>query len=190
MSEDDRDRWNRKYRGGGHQSAEPSSFLVASADWLPAAGRALDVAGGAGRHAVWLADRGFDVTLVDVADEALALARRRADAAGVRLDTVRRDLEREPLPAGPWDVILCFHYLSRPLFARFGELLAPGGRLLFCQPTVRNLERHPRPGRRFLLDEGEARQLVEAAGLAVLQLEEGWSDGGRHEARVVAGAPT
>jgi hypothetical protein len=58
---------------------------------------------------------------------------------------------------------------------------------VFCQPTLRNLERHARPGRPYLLVEGELPTLVQ--GLEVLQYEEGWLEEGRHEARLVARSP-
>jgi SAM-dependent methyltransferase len=186
---DDRQRWNARYQAGSHRGSAPAAFVIEAAEARPAPGRALDVAGGAGRNAVFLAERGFEVTLVDVADAALELAGERAASAGVTLHLVRLDLEADPLPAGPWDVILCFHYLHRPLFAAFARELAPGGQLWFCQPTVRNLERHARPGRRFVLEEGEARRLAEGAGLEISRLDEGWSTEDRHEARLVALKP-
>jgi hypothetical protein len=94
------------------------------------------------------------------------------------------DLESAPPPPGPWDVVVCFHYLHRPLFAHVPEILAPGGLFVFCQPTTRNLERHARPGARYLLHEGELPDLL--VGLEVVRYEEGWLEEGRHEARAVA----
>lgn len=187
MAGDDRERWNRRYAAGSH-TGPAAAFVVEAAAYLPATGRALDVAGGAGRHAVWLAARGLAVTLVDVSDEGLVLARRRAAAAGVEVDTVRADLTAEPLPPGPWDVIICFHYLQRDLFPAFAGALAPGGTLVFAQATERNLERHSRPSRRFLLAEGEAAALIRGAGLDIVTADEGWDRAGHHEARVIARA--
>ena len=91
----------------------------------------------------------------------------------------------DPLPAGPWDLILQFHYLNRRLFEAYGRLLAPGGRLVVIHPTMKNLERHPKPSARFLLEEGELAGLI-PSGLEVLHLVEGWSAEGRHEAVLVA----
>ena len=65
MAESDRERWNRKYEGHAGRSAAPSAALVALDAWLPHSGRALDLAGGAGANAMWLGQRGLDVTLVD-----------------------------------------------------------------------------------------------------------------------------
>jgi SAM-dependent methyltransferase len=187
MAADDRERWNQRWRARANAvHDEPSPWLVSLAPLLPQRGRALDVAGGAGRHAVWLARRGLDVTLVDISDEGLALAESAARAAAVPLTTVRADLDLDPdaLPPGPWDLIICFLYLDRPLLPRLAAALAPGGLFVFCQPTRRNLERHPLPRATHLVDEGEARSF--AAGLDILAYEEGWSDEGRHVARLVA----
>jgi tellurite methyltransferase len=187
MAADDRERWNQRWRARANAvHDEPSPWLVSLAPLLPQRGRALDVAGGAGRHAVWLARRGLDVTLVDISDEGLALAETAARAATVPLTTVRADLDLDPdaLPPGPWDLIVCFLYLDRPLLPRLTAALAPGGLFVFCQPTLRNLERHPLPRAAHLVDEGEARSF--AAGLEILVYEEAWVDEGRHVARLMA----
>jgi len=139
-----------------------------------------------GRHGLWLAERGFDVTLVDISPVGLDVARHRATAAGLKVTTMQRDLD-EGLPAGLWDLITCAHFLDRELYRALPAALAPGGGLVIVHPTRRNLERHPRPSARFLLDEGELLELVE--GLEMVRFEECWSEGGRHEARLFARRP-
>jgi SAM-dependent methyltransferase len=183
MGEGDRERWNERYRQA-ELPAGPSPFLLSLGPLLPRRGRALDVAGGAGRHALWLARRGLEVTLADVSDVALAHAAEEARREGLPLAAVRVDLEAEPLPAGPWDVVVCTYFLHRPLFAAIAAALAPGGLLVAAHATRTNLERHPRPGPRHVLEDGELPGLV--LGLELLRSEEGWLDEGRHEARVVA----
>jgi len=186
MAEGDRERWNARYaeRPG---RAPPAAFLVGLDDLLPRRGRALEVAGGAGRNALWLARRGLEVTLADVSDVALAQAAGAAAAEGLPLTTLRLDLEAEPLPAGPWDLVVCTYFLHRPLLAAVHAVLAPGGLLAFAHATRRNLERWPRPGPGHLLEEGELPGLV--PGLAPLRCAEGWWEEGRHEARLVARRP-
>jgi SAM-dependent methyltransferase len=186
VPEDDRRRWNERYRAG-EPDPPPSPFLVALDPALPRTGRALDVAGGAGRHALWLARRGLDVTLADVSDVALSLAAGRARALGLPLRTAQVDVEADGLPAGPWDVVAVFYFLHRPIFAACAAALAPGGWLVVAHPTRANLTRHPRPGRSHLLAEGELPGLVR--GLEIVSFQEGWFESGRHEARLVARRP-
>ena len=176
--------WNERYRSRGPSAAEPSPFVLALKDRLPGRGRALDVAGGSGRHALLLARLGWQVTLADIAGEGLDLARAAAEAAGLTLTTLEWDLEHDGLPPGPWDLILCTHFLHRPLFESWAESLAPGGLLIFEHPTRSNLERHDKPSERFLLEDGELPGLL--TGLEVLLYEEGWNESGRHEARLLA----
>lgn len=186
MSQDDRQRWNDRYRQAP-AAREPSEFLCSLADRLPMTGRALDLAGGQGHDARWLARRGLDVTLVDVSDVALEQAEALARDAGVPLKTRQLDLETEALPPGPFDLVVCLNYLWRPLFAALPSVLAPGGLFVFAQPTRSNLQRHPHPSARFLLEDGELPAML--MGLQSLSFTEGWTDTGRHEARVLARRP-
>ncbi len=183
MSASDREKWNQRYREQQELSA-PSPFLEQLDALLPRRGRALDVAGGAGRHSLWLARRGLDVTLADVSDVALDRAARTAAGEALSLHTVQLDLETSPLPAGPWDVILCMYYLQRPLFPALIEALAPGGWLVVMHATRTNLTRHPRPGPDYVLEDGELPTLLH--GLEIVRSGEGWMESGRHEARIAA----
>jgi tellurite methyltransferase len=140
MSNQDRDKWNRRYRDGAYaERAHPSAFL---AEWLPRlrerspplAGcvpRALDLACGAGRNAIWLAEQGFGVDALDVSDAALDVARERAAQRGVDVDWHRHDLDAG-LPDGfdGYDLIVVMRFLDRALFPRLPLRLRPGGWLL------------------------------------------------------------
>ena len=179
-----RSSWDSRYRERSVPT-EPAAFVsVDLAPLLGPPGRALDLAGGAGRHAVWLAERGWVTTMVDTSEVAIALAAERADQAGVDLGLVHGDLIAGTLPDGPWDLILIVHYLQRDLFLPAIERLSTSGLIAFSVATVRNLERRERPPLPYLLQEGEAPTLVE--GLEILHYEEDWSTEDRHEARVVA----
>ncbi len=184
----DRERWNAKWRERAGELETEAPFLRAHARHLPARGKALDIAGGAGRNAIWLARRGLDVTLVDVSDVALDKAERRATTAGLaaRMKLVRHDLDTA-LPFAPlFDLVLVFHYLNRAQRDSYVSLLHEGGMLVAAQPTVKNLERHAKPGREYLLDEGEMDAWVRGLGMDVVVSFEDWTDDGRHEAAVIA----
>ncbi len=178
MTEADRAKWDRLHAEAGGPSAAPGWLenLV-----LPQAGRALDVAAGRGRIARWLAERGLDVTAVDVSEVGLARI------AHPRVRTVVLDLDEAPaLPGAPYDVITMFAFRAPELGPRLRDALAPGGWLVVEHPTTVNLERHARPSRRWLAEPGEVRRL--AAGLTVERYDEAWRDvpHSQHTARLVA----
>ncbi|MEO0604165.1 MAG: class I SAM-dependent methyltransferase [Myxococcota bacterium] len=182
MSTFDREKWERRYTEGRGYHAEPDPFLDEVADLLPVRGRALDLAGGVGRHARWLARRGLDVTLADISPAALAEAGRRAADEGLALETLEIDLD-EAFPDGPWDLVLVSFFLVRAHFARIVASLAPGGKLVLVHPTSRNLERHAKPSAEWLLEPGELDAGV--PGLTTRFHDEGWTARGRHEVHYV-----
>jgi SAM-dependent methyltransferase len=185
MGAKDRTHWDERYRAHGGP-AEPSAFLVELDGLLPRHGRALDVAGGAGRNGLWLARRGLDVTVVDISPVALALAGQRAAQEGLEVGLVTADLEGQGLRPGPWDVVTWFHYLDRRLLGEVGGVLAGGGWLVVECATRLNLLRHARPGPLHVLEPGELPGLV--PGLVVVSHQEGWFDN-HHDARLVARRP-
>ncbi|MEZ5167581.1 MAG: class I SAM-dependent methyltransferase [Acidimicrobiales bacterium] len=184
MAAGDRDRWNEKWAGAGVGTGHGSDLVTLVDPWLPTRGRVLDVAGGGSPDSLAFARRGFAVTVADVSDVGLATARRRAEEVGLSIDTVELDLEAEPPPSGPWDVVTVANYLQRDLFPALIEELADGGVLGIVIATTVNLERHDRPGRPFLVEPGELCSLV--PGVTIVHDTEGWRANGRHEAHLVA----
>jgi len=183
VGQGDREHWDARHREGSHAGGPEPEWLGAfAAEWMPG-GLALDVAAGRGRVALWLAARGLRVLAADVSPVGLERAEEAARASGLEVETLAIDLESEELPPGPFDVISCFHYLQRDLFPKLVARLAPAGWLVAEIATLRNLERHAHPSRRFLLGEGELPALC--APLEVVHFEEGWLDG-RHLARIAA----
>lgn len=186
--EGDRERWNAKWRERAGELETEAPFLSDNAIHLPTRGKALDVAGGAGRNAIWLARRGLDVTVVDISDVALDKAERRAQTANLtkRMKFVRHDLDAD-LPFAPlFDLVVVFHYLNRARRDDYVSLLHDGGVLVAVQPTVQNLERHTSPSKQFLVEPGEMAQWVRELGMEIVVEREGWTDEGRHEAAVIA----
>lgn len=187
MSESEREHWNARYVTEGPRTTEPAAFLLEVAPRFAPGSTILDVGGGSGRNAVWLARRGHRVTIADISEEGLKLARGAAEEAGVEVATLCIDFDSSPFPAGPWDVIVDFHFIKRHLFESFLAALVPGGLLVFCRATVRNLERNDRPPRPYLLQQGEGWELLE--GFEILVAREGWSVEERHEFEALARRP-
>ncbi len=166
----------------------PAPFLE---EVLPrlARGRALDLAAGAGREAVFLAMNGFEVEAIDDDPGILARAEALATRCGVRITTTVLDLERRNtrLPEERYALITVFRFLHRPLLPAIERALAPGGRLVY-ETFRRGQERFGRPTHpRFLLDDGELRSAF--PGLVVEHHEEPSPAGGPITARLLARKP-
>jgi SAM-dependent methyltransferase len=139
--------WNRRYAGSELLwTARPNRFLVAEAAEL-SPGRALDLACGEGRNAVWLAEQGWHVTGVDFSGVALAKAGELAAARGVEIDVdwIEADLFDYRPGRAAYDLVLLFYLqlperLRRPIVRAAAEAVAPGGRLLLVAHDSSNLE--------------------------------------------------
>lgn len=139
-----REDWDRRY-GTAEMvwSAEPNVFVADQTGHLPP-GRALDLACGEGRNAVWLARRGWEVVGADFSPAALATARRVADEAGAAVTWVEADATTWT-PPGAFDlVVLCYlqlpHHQMAAALDRVVPALAPGGTLLVIGHDRRNLD--------------------------------------------------
>ncbi|MEM9464129.1 MAG: class I SAM-dependent methyltransferase [Actinomycetota bacterium] len=183
MAVGDRDRWNDKWAEAGRGTSHGSSLVELVSPWLPTTGSLLDVAGGGSPDSLAFARLGLDVTVTDVSDVGLIQARQRALAEDLDITTIEADLEEEPLPAGPFDVVTVANYLQRDLFTAMAERLAAGGVLAVVIATEINLERNEHPRRDFLLAADELPALV--GDLTVVHHSEAWRENGRHEAHLV-----
>jgi SAM-dependent methyltransferase len=165
--------------------SSPSSWLVQHAGLLPRQGRALDVASGRGRHALWLAERGLTTLAIDRDSEAIRELNEAAHERRLPLRAEVGDLEGEvtPFHGSAFDVIVVVHYLHRPLFPALIAALAPGGLLVYETFTRAQAARGKPTNPDFLLEDGELLELVRP--LEVLTSREGYYDG-RMIASVVA----
>jgi tellurite methyltransferase len=124
--------WEARYRSRERPredfAPEPTALVARVAGGLPAR-RALDLACGSGRNALWLAQQGWKVTAVDGAQAAIEVLRERASRLGVTVDARVANLEKWDyrIEPGAWDLICICYYLQRDLFAAAQRGLAPGG---------------------------------------------------------------
>ncbi len=180
MEEHARIEWDRRYREGSHSSLTPDPFLVSAyeefiAPAFPDGGQALDIAGGVGRHALFLAERGWQVTLLDISPTGLEQARAEAEKRGLHIITQQKDLTEVPLPASAFDLVLNFFYLERPLFPQIEAALKPGGMLVFKTYTREQLKLGGGPTHPLhLLDRNEL--LRTFAGMRILHYHESVKD--------------
>jgi len=143
----EREDWNRRYAAQDFiWTVEPNRFLVAGVADLPA-GRALELASGEGRNAVWLAEQGWTVRAVDFSDVATEKGKRLAAARNVadRVDFQVADLRDHTPEARRFDLV-ALTYLQIPLadlapiLVRAARAVAPGGTFLLAAHDPANLE--------------------------------------------------
>jgi SAM-dependent methyltransferase len=171
-------RWNERYRRReALPGFAPSPPLPEAVAGLPP-GRALDLACGAGRHALYLAERGWQVVAVDGAAEGVAIMQAEATRRGVRerIDARVADLMSAPrgftiAPRG-YDLILDFYFLDRSLFDAIRDGVAPGG----CFVAAIHCAAPGEPPGPRRLARGELRDTVAAWGFALLLDAEGPTD--------------
>ena len=191
MADSDRLRWNERYSAEAYDLS-PAPWLRAMEVSLrehPPGARALDIACGPGRHAIYLAELGFAVDALDISDVGLAhlnaeLERRRLAGQPLAVTPRQVDLERASLPVDAYDLILDAHYLERPLFTAMRHALRPGaGRLIIhtflFTPGGPITSRLGNPA--FALQPGELRRSF--ADLEIVDLTE---DPAREEAHLLA----
>ncbi|HWX53706.1 MAG TPA: class I SAM-dependent methyltransferase [Verrucomicrobiae bacterium] len=181
MNTNEKARWNQKYAEEPEKWQAPDPFLVAAyAEYLSDAkpGRALDVAGGAGRHAIWLARKGWQIRLVDISDVATGLTREkaallpRAVAGSVATETVDLNLINN-FGAEQYELIVVFFFLRRELFPALVQALKPGGVLIYKTYSIERAKMPNGPGDvSYLLQPNELLRAFSSPGLRVLHYHE------------------
>jgi len=118
--------WDERYRSGDLDFA-PTALVVEAVGQAPP-GKALDLACGAGRNALWLAERGWTVTAVDGSPVAIDILLKRA----LNVEAIVADLEKAEYSIDPssWDLITICYYLQRDLFEPAKRGVKPGGLLI------------------------------------------------------------
>lgn len=142
----DRDAWNARYAAAADLvwTAEPNRFVVDELAELPP-GRALDLAAGEGRNAVWLAARGWRVVAVDLSSVAIERGRQLAVQHGVEVDWIVADVLHYSLPKAAFDLVVIAYLqltatdLAAVLHRAVGAL-APGGTILIVGHDRANLD--------------------------------------------------
>ncbi len=161
-------RWQEKAARGGQQT---DPWLKRVLPMLPQ-GTALDIACGMGRNAIYLAEQGYAVTAVDLSSVALGLVAEEAERRDLQITTLQIDLENDPvLPAGPFDLLLNFFYLHRPLLPQELSRVAPGGVAVFRTFSQVGAERFGTIRPDIALQPGELLEIF--SGWEVLLHEEG-----------------
>jgi SAM-dependent methyltransferase len=132
--------WNLKYEQGLPSLEKPDPFFVSAfnqfvADQFPNGGTVLDLAGGIGRHALWLAKKDWQVTVVDISEVAIQKLDEKAQQLNLALNLFALDASEYPFEAASFDLIVMFYHFDREICRRVFSALKPGG-FLICKSSL------------------------------------------------------
>ena len=166
---------------GHHGDAQSAASWLVEHRALLKTGRALDLAAGQGRNALYLVREGFEVEGWDRDEQGLDALSAKARACGLSIRTRVVDLEREPsIPVETFDLVVVFYYLQRDLIPSIIQSLRPGGIVVYETFLIDNHVRfnHPRH-REFSLEHNELLSLF--SKLRILAYREGQDDRTRRQ---------
>ncbi|MBT6272768.1 MAG: class I SAM-dependent methyltransferase [Chromatiales bacterium] len=131
MSVEDRSKWDSRYDAGEYATrTHPTDLLVQWMGRLPR-GRALDLACGAGRNAIFLAGQGYQVDALDISQIALDRGAKRAEENGLVVNWICQDLDTPDIALDSYDLIFVARFLNRALFPLLVDGLRDGGCLVY-----------------------------------------------------------
>jgi len=159
MSEADRERWDRRYEARVDVPDFAPHALLVDHLHLLTGGRALDLACGMGRDALFLAAQGYVVDAIDVSGVALERARAEAARRNLSVQFVQADLDTYSILPQRYDVIVDFYFLDRRLVPQIRAGLKPGGLVFLETYNVHRLTVDPAIDSAYLLQLNEATRL-------------------------------
>jgi SAM-dependent methyltransferase len=130
MKEDQR-RWDEKYREKKPDLNQGGNTILKKYLRILPKGKALDLAAGEGRNALFLAENGFEAEAVDISPIAISRVRKSAKVRRAKIKAVVADLDTYRIPPAEYDVIVNFYFLDRRLIPRIKKGLKKGGMVVF-----------------------------------------------------------
>jgi tellurite methyltransferase len=127
----DQKRWDKRFKGKKFALGKiANSFLRGHIALLPK-GKALDLAAGEGRNAVFLAQHGFQVDAVDISEIGSRKTKELAEKKEVKVRTILADLDTYPIKRGQYNLITNFYFLNRRIIPKIKKGLKKGGMVVF-----------------------------------------------------------
>jgi tellurite methyltransferase len=175
VSNDEKSTWDNRYsRPTFIFGKSPALFLAENYQFIPFEGTVLDMGMGEGRNAVFLAQKGYKVTGIDISSVAVKKSYLLAQEFGVKIKGVVASLRDYKIPPQSFDAIICFYYVDRSLTEKIKTWLKPGGILIYEGFTIREKivkkKKEDPLGDEIYLKEQELLRLF--PGMRVLKYEE------------------
>ena len=192
----DKERWNLKYEGTTYiYGKEPTAFLNEKLSLLKK-GKALVLAMGEGRNAVYLAENGFDVTGVDISAVGIEKCERLAEERGVAVNSVVADLTDYDMGREQYDLITNFYFFDKSILPGVIDSLKPGGIFIF-ETYSRDHPKHSKFGPKnpdYLVKPNELLEIFKSLRILyyedmVTELNEGMHKGKAALIRLIARKP-
>ena len=192
----DKERWNLKYEGTTYiYGKEPTVFLKEKLSLLKK-GKALVLAMGEGRNAVYLAENGFDVTGVDISAVGIEKCERLAEERGVVVNSVVADLTDYDMGREQYDLITNFYFFDKSILPGVIDSLKPGGIFIF-ETYSRDHPKHSKFGPKnpnYLVKPNELLEIFKSLRILyyedmVTELNEGMHKGKAALIRLIARKP-
>lgn len=174
VSLEDKEKWDKKYtQMSGLLQQRPPSALISRHFGDAPGKKALDLACGGGRHALFLSEKGFEVDAVDISVIALEALREKADLS--KINVIEADLDTYAPAAGAYDLIVKTNYLDRDLIERAKSALKPGGILIVETYMADEGNEKPDSNPDYLLQKEELPSFF-TEGFTVLDYSEFWNE--------------
>jgi len=142
QSQDTKTQWDQKYaRSTFIYGKSPAPFLAENYHYIPFQGSVLDMGMGEGRNAVFMAQKGYNVTGVDLSSVAVKKSYLLAQEFGVKIKGVVASLKDYKIPPSSFDAIICFYWVDRSMVDKIKNWLKPGGILIYEAYTIREKEK-------------------------------------------------
>lgn len=173
MSKGEQDRWDERYSSGDYRPSVDPSAIVEEVAGRARVGRALVLACGAGRNALYLASRGFEVDAVDISTVGIDMARTEASFRGLSVNWHVADVGEFDMGEARYDVITMIRYTNRSIWGRLVTALSEDGWLAMEQ-HLRTRHEVAGPSDEYRLEPGE---LLPAFGeLRVIRYDEEYGE--------------
>lgn len=184
MTGDEKRRWEVTADGWSDGPGRDPASIVRNVVTDCSPGRALDIATGQGRNAIFLAERGWTVDAVDISRAMLDPARARAAARSVAVNWILADIDGYCFPEETYDLVTISYFDARHRLDAVIEALAPGGVLCYEHHLVTNGAHSGGPGDRYRFEPGELR-----AACSALEIERYAEDHDERRVEMIARKP-